>query len=34
MEKIRLFNYHNNGSDSKVNVYFPNGKEWHRAIDV
>ena len=33
MEKVRLFNYYNNGSDSKVNVYFANGKEWHRTID-
>ena len=33
MEKVRLFNYYNNGSDSKVNVYFANGKERHRTID-
>ena len=33
MEKVRLFNYYNNGSDSKVNVYFANGKERHKTID-
>ena len=33
MEKVRLFNYYNNGSDSKVNVYFANGKERNKTID-
>ena len=33
MEKVRLFNYYNNGSDSKVNVYFANGNERHKTID-
>ena len=32
MKKVRLFNYHNNGNDSKVNVYFADGTEWHRTI--
>lgn len=32
MKKIRLFNYHNNGNESKVNVYFADGTEWHRTV--
>lgn len=32
MKEVRLFNYYNNGDDSKVNVYFADGAEWHRTI--
>jgi hypothetical protein len=35
MEKtIRKFNYYNNGTESKVNVYFTDGTEWHRTIQA
>lgn len=33
MKKVRLFNYHNNGNNSKVNVYFEDGTEWHRTVE-
>ncbi len=33
MKKVRLFNYYNNGDNSKVNVYFEDGTEWHRTIE-
>lgn len=32
MKKVRLFNYYNNAHESKVNVYFADGTEWHRTI--
>lgn len=25
-------NFHNNGDNSKVNVYFEDGTEWHRTV--
>ena len=34
MKKVRLFNHYNNGADSKVNVYFEDGTEWHRTVDA
>lgn len=34
MKKIRLFNYYNNGAESKINVYFADGTEWHRTVDA
>ena len=34
MKKIRLFNYYNNGADSKIHVYFEDGTEWHRTVDA
>ena len=32
MKKIRLYNHYNNGNNSKVNVYFEDGTEWHRTV--
>ena len=32
MKKVRLMNFHNNGDNSKVNVYFEDGTEWHRTV--
>jgi len=32
MKKVRLFNHYNNGNDSRVNVYFEDGTEWHRTV--
>lgn len=32
MKKVRLFNHYQNGNQSKVNVYFADGTEWHRAV--
>lgn len=34
MKKVRKFNYYNNGSNSKLNVYFEAGTEWHRTIEA
>ncbi len=34
MKKVRLFNHYNNGANSKVNVYFVDGTEWHRTVDA
>lgn len=34
MKKVRLFNFYNNGSNSKVNVYFQDGTEWHRTVEA
>ena len=34
MKKVRLFNHYNNGANSKVNVYFEDGTEWHRTVDA
>ena len=31
-KQIRKYNYYNNGAESKVNVYFDDGTEWHRTI--
>lgn len=32
MKKVRLFNHYQNGNQSKVNVYFTDGTEWHRTV--
>ena len=32
MKNVRLFNHYQNGRDSKVNVYFTDGTEWHRTV--
>lgn len=32
MKKVGLFNHYQNGNQSKVNVYFADGTEWHRTV--
>ena len=33
MKKIRTYNHYNNGSQSRLNVYFEDGTEIHRQIE-
>lgn len=34
MKTIRTFNAYNNGDQSKVNIYFADGTEFHRTISA
>lgn len=34
MKEIRIYNFYNNGSNSKVNVYFKDGSQWHRTVEA
>lgn len=34
MKEIRVYNFYNNGSNSKVHVYFKDGTQWHRTVEA